>query len=400
MKKTNMLFLTALAALTATPLITAEIYYQSDYEADTVGNKPAGKLVIESSSSPSTNGGFVIDANSDPANPLTGQSLYIYDLSGSDTTNRSTRAFLEIDQGRNVSNLRVDFDFQRTYEVSPDEPTGDGAGTGILFSMGRSGDDPFSGEHPFWINLRNSGFVLVGSDIGWYSVPYSEPSNHLTVLVNSHDSRRESYDYEDLGTGSIEPNEVVVFLNDELVGAFPFIQQAAPDFYSGNDDLGQIVFGQFTHSQGGIVFDNMVVQSISDSDSASLVNISTRGWVGTGDQVLIGGFIISGEGPEKVLIRAAGPALGELGVNGILEGLVLTLFDVDGNEIARNDHWDLGSDPDAVAAAAVSVGAFPFVAGSRDSALLVTLEPGAYTAQISGNEDTTGVALMEVYSVD
>lgn len=134
-------------------------------------------------------------------------------------------------------------------------------------------------------------------------------------------------------------------------------------------------------------------------DITELVNISTRGEVLTGDKVMIAGFVIGGESQQTVLIRAAGPTLGALGVAGALEMPSLTLTTQAGAAVASNTGWENADNATDIAAAAAAVGAFEFPAGAADSAILVTLDPGAYTAQISGVGGTTGVALAEVYRI-
>jgi len=127
-----------------------------------------------------------------------------------------------------------------------------------------------------------------------------------------------------------------------------------------------------------------------------LVNISARAHVGTGGNVLIAGFVIGGSTSKTVLLRASGPALIPFGVAGTLPDPELRLNDASGT-IAANTGW--GADPQ-IAAEAASVGAFSWGASATgDSAILVTLTPGAYTAQVSGAGGDTGVALVEVYEV-
>jgi hypothetical protein len=127
-----------------------------------------------------------------------------------------------------------------------------------------------------------------------------------------------------------------------------------------------------------------------------IVNISARVQVGTGPNVLIAGFAIGGSTSKTVLIRASGPALIPFGVTGTLPDPMLQLHS--GNTlIASNNAW--GGDPQ-IAAAAASVGGFPWsFSTSNDSAILVTLAPGAYTAEVSGAAGDTGIALVEVYEV-
>jgi len=135
------------------------------------------------------------------------------------------------------------------------------------------------------------------------------------------------------------------------------------------------------------------------ADSPRLFNISTRGQVGTGADVMIAGLVIGPGYPDTVLIRAVGPSLAQYvpqGVAGLLEAPVLSLFDSSGKLIQSNQGWGNGN---ATAAIMNSAGAFPLLPGSADSALVVTLPAGAYTAQVSGAGDTTGLALLEIYEV-
>ena len=127
-----------------------------------------------------------------------------------------------------------------------------------------------------------------------------------------------------------------------------------------------------------------------------LVNISARVQVGTGGNILIAGFVIGGSTARTVLVRASGPALVPFNVAGTLPDPLLQLYS--GTTIlASNGGW--GGDT-RIASTASSVGAFGWAnATSSDSALLLTLPPGAYTAQVSGASGDTGVALVEVYEV-
>ncbi len=127
-----------------------------------------------------------------------------------------------------------------------------------------------------------------------------------------------------------------------------------------------------------------------------LVNVAARTSVGTGDNILIAGFVVGGSTPVRVLVRAVGPTLGAFGVGGVLADPRLTISTSTAT-VAENDNW--GGAP-ALKAAFGPVGAFAFADdNSRDAAVLVTLQPGSYTAQVSGVGNTTGVALVEVYEV-
>lgn len=132
------------------------------------------------------------------------------------------------------------------------------------------------------------------------------------------------------------------------------------------------------------------------ASAAHLVSLSARVQVGTGGNVLIAGFAIGGNSAVTVLVRASGPALSPLGVTGVLPDPQLQLFS-GSTLIAGNFGW--GGSPQ-ISASAASAGTFPWSsATSNDSALLVTLPPGAYTAEVSGAAGDTGDALVEVYAV-
>jgi hypothetical protein len=130
--------------------------------------------------------------------------------------------------------------------------------------------------------------------------------------------------------------------------------------------------------------------------AGQLANLSTRAQVGVDANVLIPGFVLSGTTARTVLVRAVGPGLAAFGVPGVLADPTLTVFRGDAT-IASNDNWQEQTNASAVASAAVQTGAFALATGSKDSALVLTLEPGAYTFQVAGANRTTGVALVEVY---
>lgn len=137
-------------------------------------------------------------------------------------------------------------------------------------------------------------------------------------------------------------------------------------------------------------------QGDGGSESSHLANLSTRGSVATGDDILIAGFAVSGPGAKTVLLRGIGPGLAAFGVPGSLENPRLALFDANGTKLAENDDW--GADTTGVTAVLfVELGAFPLAANSADAALLTTVNPGAYTVQLSGVRDATGLGLIEIY---
>lgn len=142
------------------------------------------------------------------------------------------------------------------------------------------------------------------------------------------------------------------------------------------------------------------VGAIGTSTDTTLVNLSTRGMVGQGDGILIAGFVIGGTTAKDVLIRAAGPGLGDFGVAGALADPVLRLVNSVGETVLVNDDWQSIDNVEAIRDVAQRLGAFEFKSGSRDSALLATLPPGSYTAIVSGADGGTGIALVEAYDAD
>jgi hypothetical protein len=143
----------------------------------------------------------------------------------------------------------------------------------------------------------------------------------------------------------------------------------------------------------------------ADADTATsrtrkIVNIATRGQVSGGDNVLIAGLVVTGPGPRTYLIRAVGPTLGgaPFSVSGALNDPFLQIFQ-DETLLRENDDWDspLSAQP-ALRDAAGKVGAFA-LQSRRDSAMIVTLQPGSYTAKVTGFAGTTGVGLVEIYEL-
>lgn len=129
---------------------------------------------------------------------------------------------------------------------------------------------------------------------------------------------------------------------------------------------------------------------------SGVANISTRGLVGTGDNVLISGFIIKStdSAPLVVVVRAIGPSLTALGVTDALQDPTLTLFDSQGHLIGSNDEWKI---PVPNAGQVFAAGLAP--KNIHESALYQTLPPGRYSAVVRGKNNTTGVGLVEVYNL-
>jgi probable HAF family extracellular repeat protein len=133
------------------------------------------------------------------------------------------------------------------------------------------------------------------------------------------------------------------------------------------------------------------VYNVDTDYSPGLLNISTRGPVGTGDTVMIGGFVIRGDRERRVLVRGIGPSLAQAGVANSLQDPMLEIHDQN-EQIAANDDWRSSQEAEIIAAG--------FAPGDdRDAAVILTLWPGSYTAIVRGKANGTGNALVEVYAL-
>jgi hypothetical protein len=154
---------------------------------------------------------------------------------------------------------------------------------------------------------------------------------------------------------------------------------------------------------GGRIVAISVGAEAQDADTGlapTVRNISSRGRVETGENVLIGGFIVgegTGGGAIKVAVRAIGPTLGNAAVAEPLQDPTLTLHDGNGIEIARNDNWK--GDPGQTSQQAEIEAAGLAPGSDSESAVIATLAPGNYTGIVRGKEDNVGVALVEVFHV-
>jgi hypothetical protein len=174
--------------------------------------------------------------------------------------------------------------------------------------------------------------------------------------------------------------------------AHPYVQNALP------------CVGQFSDvsatSPEGIDLD-VIGYDLAQTGPASLGNISTRSFVQTGDNVMIGGFIVQGTGPKRVIIRAIGPELTQFGITNPLANPTLELHNGSGAVIATNDDWQTTIIGGIIGSSQVSdiqsSGHAPTAAS--ESAIIANLPPGNYTAIVRGVNSTTGVALVEVYDL-
>jgi hypothetical protein len=153
-----------------------------------------------------------------------------------------------------------------------------------------------------------------------------------------------------------------------------------------------------TNSMGAATSNPAAIAVVSTSDPGHLSNLSARAEVGTGGNIIFGGFEIGsqgGSGQLPVLIRGSGPALVQFGVPSTLPDPQLQLFNASDSVIATNDAWAGNA---TISSTAAAVGAFQWMSPtSHDAALVETLATGGYTAQIAGESGDTGDALVEIY---
>ena len=191
------------------------------------------------------------------------------------------------------------------------------------------------------------------------------------------------------------------------VGAFPFTPAAKDSALLLTLNPGAYTFqlSNAAGATGNALIEAYDIEAIGASTTRA-INISTRGMVGTGDSILIAGLVVQGKSSRTLLIRGIGPSLGPFGVTGVLADPIVRVVAENRTVLATNDNWTdttltngRAVDADELQAMTAACGAFPLPTTSKDAALLITLVPGNYTIQVSGANNTTGIALVEAYDV-
>lgn len=238
-----------------------------------------------------------------------------------------------------------------------------GTGSNVLI-----GGFIITGTQPKKVLLRGLGPSL--PVIAHLSDPTLELHDSGGALVYSADNWRDSQESE-LQATTIPPR------NDYESG---IVRVLSPGAYTA------VLAGKGATTGVGLV----EVYDLDQTVDSKLANISTRGFVNEGDDVLIGGTIVLGSGTTTVLFRAIAPSLG--GVANALQDPTLELHDGQGNIIATNDNWE-ESQADAIRATTIPP------TDPREAAIIRSLTAGAYTAVVRGKDNTTGVALVEAYQI-
>ena len=234
-------------------------------------------------------------------------------------------------------------------------------------------------------NVLIGGFIVTGSAPKRVLLRAIGPSLPLggvlaDPVLELHDSKGATIATNDNWTDSPDKQEIIdttIAPNADKESAI--VESLSPGVYTA------IVTGKDEGTGVGLV----EVYDLDQTDTATLANVSTRGEVLLGDNVMIGGLIITGPSATNVLFRAIGPSLS---ITGALADPALELYDRDGAVIAANDNWRSDQEADIIATAIPPV-------SDAESAIYATLVPSSYTAIVRGSGGTTGVALVEAYQL-
>jgi len=225
------------------------------------------------------------------------------------------------------------------------------------------------------IILRAIGPSLAADGVtGALQDPKLELRDACAALIESNDNWQDSLDAGEIIASTIAPT-------DPREAAI--VARLAPGNYTA------IVSG--VNNTTGV---GLVESYTLDTNASRAANISTRGHVGVGDGVLIGGFIVSGHNSKTILVRALGPSLGENGDPTLLADPAVELHDSDGRLIASNDNWNSSDQANDIIATTIPP------PDSREAALIATVAPGNYTAVVKGTNGSQGVGLVEIYDLD
>ena len=210
---------------------------------------------------------------------------------------------------------------------------------------------------------------------GLLADPTLELYDSNSQLAGSNDNWREAQETEIINSGVAPQND----FESALVATL------APGSHT------VVVRGKNNTSGIGVV----EAYDLESQSPALLANISTRGFVDSGDNVMIGGFILGGDnGSTHVAIRGIGPSLAQVGLANALPDPTLGLYDANGALLIFNDNWN---DNSGAAAELSAAGLAP--SSNAESGIFTTLPPGAFTAILSGKNGAVGVGLVEVYNL-
>ena len=234
----------------------------------------------------------------------------------------------------------------------------------------------------------------IGPSLTNFGVPNVLANPQLELHnANSLIARNDNWQTTQIG-GIITSNQVAEIQNSHLAPTNPAESAIIATLPPGNYTA--IVRGVNNTTGNGLA----EVYDLSPTSGSLLANLSTRGFVQTGDNIMIGGFIVVTQ-PTRVIIRAIGPSLTHLGVPTALANPQLELHDHTQAVIGRNDNWQTTQIGGIITSDQMTeiqnTGLAP--ANPAESAIIATLQPGNYTAIVRGVNNTTGIALVEVYDL-
>ena len=234
-------------------------------------------------------------------------------------------------------------------------------------------------------NVLIGGFIVSGTGSKRILMRAIGPSLPLggvlaDPVLELHDSKGATIATNDNWTDSPDKQEIIDTTIPPVADKeSAIVKTLSPGAYTA------IMSGQ----DGGTGVGLVEVYDLDQTNAATLANVSTRGEVHVGDNVMIGGLIITGPNATNILFRAIGPSLP---ITGALSDPTLELHDRDGAAIASNDNWRSDQEAEIIATAIPPV-------DDAESAILATLVPSSYTAIVRGSGGTTGIALVEAYQL-
>jgi WD40 repeat protein len=237
------------------------------------------------------------------------------------------------------------------------------------------------------------GFILSGSDSKMVAIRAIGPSLGASGVPGTlSDTTLDLYDSSGhllASNDNWEQSQKAEIENAGMAPGSP-LESALLMALNGNASYTAVVRGK----DGATGVALVEVYDLGMSSNSKLANISTRGTVDQGDSVMIGGFIVGGTPAERtrIVVRAIGPSLSQLGVSGALQDPTLSLYDSNGSVLAANDNWRDGQQSEVI-----NAGLAP--SDDREAALFQSLPPGSYTAIVAGSGNTVGVGLIEAYNI-
>jgi len=285
------------------------------------------------------------------------------------------------------------------YLLASVQPTGFDNGSDVMFVRSTDGGSTFSAPR------RINDDPINHSKWHWFGTLSVAPNGRIDVVWydtrNAADNTTSQlfYSYSTDGGNSWSPNVAVSNPFNPFLG-YPN-QAKIGDYITvvSNNGAANVAYAATFNGEEDIYY--VRISPSAALTASSLGNISTRGFVQTGQNVMIGGFIVQGTGPKRVIIRAIGPELTKFGIPNALANPRLELHNGTGALIASNDNWQTTIIGGIIAGNQVSAiqnsGHTP--TAPSESAIIANLQPGNYTAILRGVNNTTGVALVEVYDL-